>query len=186
MAAPANKTIKDLNGKWVLNKKLSDSPDEGLALQGIGFLLRKTIGLATITITVKEYEGPPKPPSTADGTFTHIDFEQSASGLSSTKEERCLDNQPRSHSDWLFGDVEGRSRFVRLADVDDAFLSKGWDGAADQDFVHSRGVNEKNGWEATQVWGFQTVNGERRFCRNILITKGDKRAEFRFVYDFSE
>jgi hypothetical protein len=46
-------------------------------------------------------------------------------------------------------------------------------------------INEANGWTATQVWGFQTVNGERRHCRNLLVVKEGKRVDLRFVYDYS-
>ncbi|RYC54577.1 hypothetical protein CHU98_g11632, partial [Xylaria longipes] len=78
MAAPATKTIGDLSGKWVLNKTLSDPTDPALALQGVGWLLRKAIGAATIHISVTQYVD--------DGGVTHIDIDQSASGLSSTRE----------------------------------------------------------------------------------------------------
>ncbi|KAF4510563.1 hypothetical protein G6O67_002440 [Ophiocordyceps sinensis] len=211
MAAPASKTLKDLNGKWSMNKQLSDSTDAGLAIQGIGYLTRKAIGLASISLTVKEYEGPAKEqakqPSTkehegpaeeqatqpsgpaGDGPFTHIDIWQSAAGLTSTEELRCLDDHARPHSDWLFGAVEGRSRWARLADVGDEYLGAGWlttgDGN-DDDVVFNHVVSMGNGWTATQVWGFQDVGGERRHCRNVVIEKGAQRAEFRLVYDFVE
>ncbi|KJZ72334.1 hypothetical protein HIM_08260 [Hirsutella minnesotensis 3608] len=181
MAAPANKTIKDLSGKWVLNKNLSDNPDKGLSLQGIGYLTRKAMGLASVTIVIKQYEGAPTPPSTAGGTVTRIDIEQSA-GPSTTKDDRCLDDLPRSYSHWLFGDVEGRSRWAKVADIDDAYLKKGWEG---DELVLSHLSNKGSGWEAYQVQGFQVISGERRYCRNVVITKGSERAEFRFVYDFS-
>ncbi|KEY64397.1 hypothetical protein S7711_08457 [Stachybotrys chartarum IBT 7711] len=187
MAAPAEKTMRNLSGKWFLNKTLSDSPEPGLALQGIGFFLRKSIGLASITVTVNQYEAPPKPPNTSTDIFTHIDSEQTAAGLTSTQEHRCLDNSWRPHSDWLFGSCRGRSHWVSFSELDDEFLKKGWkvDGEEiDKTLVYSFVESDNNGWTATQVWGFQIVNGERRHCRNILIQKDGQRAEFRFVYDY--
>ena len=168
------------------NKSLSDSPEPALALQGISFLLRKTIGLATVTITVNQYEAPPKPPNTSTDIFTHIDIDQSASGLTSTQENRCLDNEYRDHTDWLFGSVRGVSRFVSLDELDDEHLKKGWlvEGEG-KNFIYSHVESKDNGWTATQLWGFKTVNGERRHCRNLLVKKGDKRVELVFVYDFS-
>jgi hypothetical protein len=186
MAAPADKTTKDLNGKWVMNKSLSDSADPALALQGIGFLLRKAIGLATVTLTINQYEAPPKPPNQSTEIYTHLDIEQSASGLTSTQENRCLDNEFREHTDWLFGTVRGQSRWVSLDEIEDAHLKKGWNVEGEgKTFVFSHVINEANGWTATQVWGFQTVNGERRHCRNLLVAKEGKRVELRFVYDYS-
>ncbi|KAI9172036.1 hypothetical protein HJFPF1_01528 [Paramyrothecium foliicola] len=202
----AEKTIKDLNGKWVMaqpavaplpsatpahappsqNKSLSDSVEPALALQGIGFLLRKTIGLATVSINVNQYDAPPKPPNTSNDIFTHIDIEQSASGLTSTQENRCLDNEYRDHTDWLFGSVRGQSRFVGVDELDDEHLKKGWlvEGEG-KTLIYSHVESKDNGWTATQVWGFQTVNGERRHSRNLLVKKGKDRVEIRFVYDYS-
>ncbi|PTB69838.1 hypothetical protein BBK36DRAFT_17199 [Trichoderma citrinoviride] len=185
MAAPSNKTTKNLNGRWTMNKTLSDSSEPVLALQGIGFLTRKAIGLATITIEVRQYEGPPKPPNTATDTVTHIDIVQSASKLSSTQENRCLDGFTRGHTDWLFGTVEGSSRWVSLDEVTDEFLKKGWEVEGEgKSFITNVAKNAERGWVAEQVWGFQIVDGERRYCRHVVVTKGEERAQIRLVYDF--
>ncbi|KAL7799136.1 hypothetical protein V8C37DRAFT_398960 [Trichoderma ceciliae] len=186
MAAPASKTTKDLNGKWTMNKSLSDSSEPVLALQGIGFLIRKTIGIATITLDVKQYEGPPKPPNTATDIVFHIDITQSASGLTSTQENRCFDDFPRDHTDWLFGTVTGRSRWVSLDEVTDDFLKQGWELEGEgKSFITNVAENKEKGWIAEQVWGFQIVNGERRYSRNVVVTKGEERAQIRLVYDFN-
>lgn len=159
---------------------MSDPHDEDLSLQGIGYLTRQAMSLATVTLTIKQYEGAPCPPSTEKGPVTRIDIEQLA-GPSTTSEDRCLDDLTRSYSHWLFGDVEGRSRWVKLADLEDAFLKKDWD---DEDLILSHLANKANCWDAWQIQGFQIVSGERRLCRNIVITKGDERSALRFVYDF--
>ncbi|KAH6604699.1 hypothetical protein Trco_006406 [Trichoderma cornu-damae] len=186
MAAPSSKTTKDLNGRWTMNKTLSDSSEPVLALQGIGFVTRKAIGLATITLEVKQYQGPPKPPNAAtDIIVTHIDIVQSASRLSSTQENRCFDDYPRDHTDWLFGSVTGRSRWVSLDEVADGFLRQGWELEGEgKSFITNVAENKERGWVAEQVWGFQLVDGERRYCRHVVVTKGEERAQIRLVYDF--
>lgn len=114
-----------------------------------------------------------------------MDIVQTASGLTSTEELRCLDDHPREHTDWLFGTVEGRSRWATLAEIDKEFLKKGWLTTGDDDkFIVNRAVNKAKGWTATQVWGFQDIKGERRHCRNIVIEKGSESVEIRLVYDF--
>ncbi|KAF7544206.1 hypothetical protein G7Z17_g10125 [Cylindrodendrum hubeiense] len=185
MAAPPAKTINDLNGNWIMNKSLSDSSEPVLALQGIGWMTRKAIGLATISIAVNQYQAPPKAPNTSTDIVTHIDIVQSASGLSSTTENRCIDNTFRDNSDWLFGTVKSRSAFVSLDEVDDEFLKKGWliEGEGKQ-FVKSYVESQGNGWIATQIWGFETIDGERRYCRHVMVTKGDERVQIRLVYDY--
>ncbi|KAI1428136.1 hypothetical protein F5Y12DRAFT_733794 [Xylaria sp. FL1777] len=203
MAAPASKTIRDLNGKWVLNKTLSDPTDPALALQGVGWLLRKAIGAATVTIVVKEYTE-----ADASGTPTlHIDIEQTASGLSGTKEQRALDWVSREHKDFVFGRVDGRSRMVSGAElaalvaapdgearrarwVDSDFLALDWlseggeEGEGGSGEVVLNHVVADGGWFATQAWGFQEIGGERRHVRNVVVAKGEKFESFKMIYDF--
>ncbi|KAF4453396.1 hypothetical protein F53441_3928 [Fusarium austroafricanum] len=184
MAAPVEKTTSNLTGKWVLNKGLSDSSEPVLALQGIGYLTRKGIGIATITIDVNQYQAPPKEPNTSTDLFTHIDITQSASGLTSTQENRCLDFNDREHSDWIFGRVKGRSRFVTLDQVEDDFLKQGWLVEGDGQFVESIAESVDNGWVATQIWGFEEIKGERRYVRHVLVTKGSERVTAKLIYDY--
>ncbi|KEY65174.1 hypothetical protein S7711_08282 [Stachybotrys chartarum IBT 7711] len=173
MAAPTTVTTKNLTGKWSLNRTLSDSVEPGLSLQGINFVLRKSIGLATINIDLKQSES---------GGVTRIDLDQSAAGMKPTHEERILDDQWRDHSDWIFGTVRTRTKWASAADLDDDFLRKGW--ISEGDFIWNLAENVKGGWTAIQVWGFMTVNGERRHVRKLLVQKGNKRAEVRLVYDY--
>ncbi|CRK33349.1 hypothetical protein BN1708_001037 [Verticillium longisporum] len=192
MAAPANITIKNLSGKWQMNKTLSDSPEPALALQGIGWMVRKAVGLATLTLHVKQYEGAPKPPSTATDPVTHIDIDQTATGgVKGTKENRCLDLEFREHADWLFGSCRGQSDWRSPAEIEDEFLKKGWlegdaesTGPQGKSHVYSHVENVDNGWTATQIWGFQEIDGQRRYARNIVVAKDDKKVEFRLVYDY--
>ncbi|KAL8704770.1 MAG: hypothetical protein Q9201_002080 [Fulgogasparrea decipioides] len=143
MAAPPEKTLKNLSGKWVMNKTLSDDTDRILQMQGVSWFMRRIIAFATVTLTVSEYE--------KDG-YTHIDIEQVASpgGVRST-ENRTLDWEYREHTDKVFGDVRGKSRWVKLSNVDDDdFLKKGYDdmeGEHVQSYVESKG----GGWTADQV-----------------------------------
>ncbi|KAL6415868.1 hypothetical protein AUP68_00073 [Ilyonectria robusta] len=184
MAAPPEKTNQDLNGKWVMNKEFSDSPEPVLSLQGIGYLTRKGICMSTIHIEMKQFTAPPLPPSKETDPVTHINTTQSSS-LNSTQEDRCFDNIMRDHSDWIFGAVKGLSRWVSLDEIEDEFLKKDWlvEGEG-KTLIFNYAESQGNGWDATQVWGFQTVNNERRYCRRVLVTKGKKRATVFFVYDY--
>ncbi|GFF59350.1 hypothetical protein IFM51744_09889 [Aspergillus udagawae] len=168
MAAPASKTTKDLRGTWILNKGLSDSADLGLTIQGIGYFIRGLISVASITVIVSQYEAPPKSPSTDSRDVVHIDIDQVVPGVSPSRELRCLDDLPRAHTDWLFGE-------------------SGWLSEEEgKSLIYTRAISEDKGWTATQVWGFQDVNGERHHCHNFVIQKEEQRAEFRFVYDWQE
>ncbi|KAI1130760.1 hypothetical protein F5Y10DRAFT_107764 [Nemania abortiva] len=192
MAAPASKTMASLTGKWSLNKTLSDPTDPALALQGIGWFLRKGIGAAHIVLDVKQYVD-------SETGKPRIDIEQTASGLSSTRERRVLDWTTRDHKDWLFGAVRGQSKFMTLAELtalvaapDGEARKGGW---VDSDFLALDWLDEEGGfvlnhvaaeagWFATQAWGFQDVGGERRHVRNVVVAKGDKFISFKMIYDF--
>jgi hypothetical protein len=142
--------------------------------------------MASVTLDVNQYEAPPKPPNTSSDIFTHIDIEQTASGLSSTHERRCVDDVWRDHSDWLFGNVTGKTRWVSLDEVDDEHLKKGWEIEGEgKAFILSQVDSKDNGWIARQIWGFQIIEGERRYCRNIVVTKGEERVTARLVYDYT-
>lgn len=143
----------------------------------MGWLTRKAIGLATVTLHIKEYVD--------EAGVTHVDIQQTATGgVKGTAENRTLDDTFREHSDWLFGNVKGRTGWVPSKEaIADEFLQKGWE-PGQAEFVVGYVESLDRGWTARQVWGFQEVNGERRHARNIVVAKGDERVEMRLVYDF--
>ena len=106
------------------NKQQSGVLEPVLALQGIGWLTRKAVGLATFTLDVKQFNAPPAPPGEpSGGAVSHVEIDQlGTGGIKGTSEKRCLDNIFREHSDWLFGNVKGQSRWSNIEDVDDAYL----------------------------------------------------------------
>lgn len=158
-----------------------------LALQGVGYLVRKAIGLATVTIKVNEYEAPPSAPNIpSNDIVTHLDTEQSASGLTSTHEKRCLDNVFREHTDWLFGALHTRSRWVSIDQVADDQIDHDWEiaGTAGHDLIMTHAESVKNGWIARQLYGFQKVDGDRRYCCQVTVSKGSESVAIRLVYDY--
>ncbi|OAL07427.1 hypothetical protein IQ06DRAFT_289149 [Phaeosphaeriaceae sp. SRC1lsM3a] len=196
MASPASVNIKNLQGKWVINKTLSDSPDPVLALQGVGWLTRKAIGLATVTQHLKQ-----SPTTGEDGQpTTQIDVEQFATaGVKGSTEKRTLDWHYRGHTDWLFGTLQGRTRYNTLKAVleesqgkgtteeDAKFLVEGWlketeEGEVVESFVDNDGAK----WTGWQIWGFAEINGERKLTRRFAIRRKDKNevVRIRLTYDW--
>lgn len=150
------------------NKNQSGNFDRILQLQGVGWLTRQAIRLSTITLTCKQYDD--------EQSMSHIDIETELSGgIKSTPEARVLDWKVRPHKDATFGDVEGRSRYIDSRKLEPEFgaefgeyLGKGWD--ADEQ-VQSYVVNPGNQWIANQIWGFQDVDGERKYVRKVVVRK---------------
>ncbi|EJT46962.1 hypothetical protein A1Q1_04205 [Trichosporon asahii var. asahii CBS 2479] len=215
MAAPATKTIANISGSWGMS--LSDSTDAVLALQGIGWVTRKTIGAAGLTLAMKQYTAkdtdgehdlvyfPNTPgkepdsawlasgPSSEESVVIHFD-QIITGGLKGTSETRFVNGLLHDHTDWLFGTVSTQNVFREYAEIvalDDLHLAgRGKQGPWIDDGTPMliTQARSPNGWVAIQTWGFQNiaVNGttERRFARNIVVTKGKDRVEIRLVYDF--
>ena len=191
MAAPPESSCRNLTGKFVLNKSISDDIDALLTLQGIGWWTRKAIGLATVVLTVKEY--------TKD-SLIHIDITQVASGLSTTQEDRVLNWTEVPHNDKIFGQVRGKSRLFKASDFkmagpggpdDSTFLQakKLKDMKTDSSFLDDEHVQSyvesvKGGWTAEQIWGFETIDDKKYYTRRVVVRKGDKVERVRLVYDY--
>jgi hypothetical protein len=166
------------------NKTLSDDTDALLALQGIGWLTRKAIGFATVTLHVKQYND--------DNAVTHIDIDQTATGgIKGTSENRTLDWTFREHQDHIFGKLNGKNRWVTLDLVDDDFLTAEWlegeeekAGPKGETHVQSFVQNDEKGWTAEQIWGFATIDGKRYYTRRVTVKKGSEALKVRLVYDW--
>lgn len=202
MSAPATKTVKNLEGKWIIEKSLSNDTDPVLSLQGVSWLLRKTIGAATVTQHTKLQKSESGTPEIViDQTLT--------GGLKGTQEKRVLDWTARPHSDWLFGDVNSKSRYSSLEKIaaeqattakgdakdiaeDVKFLTEGWleECKGDEGVIETYAENEKAGWTAWQVWGFAEVDVEGRkerwFVRRVVCRKPEngKVVRVRLVHKF--
>ncbi|OQE15851.1 hypothetical protein PENFLA_c030G06832 [Penicillium flavigenum] len=215
MAAPADVTIQNLSGKWEMDSTHSNPTDPILTLQGMGWVMRKALSYATVTIYVKQYADSENP------TLIHIDAQQVITGgIQGTKEERKLDWEAREHVDHIFGKLQGRSRHIAGAKSEDGavrpvveiqtkvgspeedakvqkFLTGETliDGSKSEGFLAEEGEavflqsfvkNTETGWTAEQVWGFETVDGERRHTRRVVVTKDGKVASARLVYAFKD
>ncbi|KAK1228627.1 hypothetical protein PQX77_008221 [Marasmius sp. AFHP31] len=186
MAVPAEFTTLDISGKFIMNKTLSDPHDAILAAQGVGWMMRKTIGLATITLSVKHYKDAQD--------VEHIDIDQTLTGgIKGTREERTLWWKERETSDHIFGPVVGKSRRVKdlsVVDPSDDWLKTGWTAdSLEHGLVHSHVESDtpKSGktWIGVQLWGMEEVNNERRYTRHVHFTGPDAKViKARLVYDY--
>ncbi|KAF8530979.1 hypothetical protein JB92DRAFT_3105728 [Gautieria morchelliformis] len=176
MAAPSEMITTDITGTFVMNKSLSDDSDRILELQGVGWWMRRMIGLATVTLHVNHYKD--------DSGVEHIDIKQTLTGgIEGTQENRTLDWAQRSHEDRVFGPVFGKSRRLPVADIDNVFLKTGWlPDTVEHGTINAYTISDtaKSGreWVADQIWGFEEVNGERRYVRHVNFTAGEENIQF--------
>lgn len=186
MAAPPEKTLHDLNGSWIMNKSESGNTDAVLSLQGVGWFIRKTIGFATVTLNFKHY-------NEDDGT-ERIDIDQVITpGLQGTRELRALNWEWRDHEDIVFGAVRGRSRWIKITDLPDdedgKYMKDGWDAATVEsgELIESYVESKTKGWTANQTWGFETLNGVRKYTRHVIVKdkSGKKILKLKIYYDYA-
>ncbi|KAJ7861606.1 hypothetical protein B0H13DRAFT_2072711 [Mycena leptocephala] len=183
MAVPADFSILNLSGKFTMNKAMSGDTDTILKLQGISWVKRTAISMATVTLAIKHYK--------SDEGVEKIDIDQTITGgIPGTREERTLSWTERSTEDGLFGFVTGKSRRCQVSELDEEFLKNNW--TADtlehgvvQSYVVSDTPKSGTTWIANQAWGIQEINGERRYARNVKFTgpKGED-VEALLVYDY--
>lgn len=142
-------------------------------------MIRKGIGVATVTLHIKTYKN--------ENGETHIDIEQDSTGgwIKGTTERRLLTGEMREHSDPIFGDVKGSSRWIKIDEIEDEFLKSEWLPGTEY-LIESNVDSIKNGWSGYQIWGFKEINGERRYARNVVVKKGAERKQARLVYDYKK
>ncbi|KAJ5992497.1 hypothetical protein N7451_008221 [Penicillium sp. IBT 35674x] len=178
MAAPAFKTVQDLNGSWVANNNLSESSAEILQAQGVNWLTRKVIAMANVTLTINQRKD-------ENGNIL-LDIENKPSGgLPATQEKRVLNWKPVELNHGLFGNIRGRSRICKLADLDDNYLRQGWEDGTEEVMHFKTEHLDSEGILTQQVAGFMVHNGTRYHARRVLVTKDDgERLEAKLVYDY--
>lgn len=157
------------------NKSLSDDQEPILIIQKVGWIQRKAIGAATIELTIKIHE--------LDGTTRFDTAIKPSIGPQST-EERFLDwARVVDIKHPLFGTGKNRTKWVKMAELDDAFLATGWEDGSDELILAQNDMD--SGIVTKLVHGFEIVGGERHYVRHVLSkNKKGEEAKVRLVYNY--
>lgn len=170
--------LVNLSGKWKLNKPLSTDVAAILALQGTSYLIRKGINSASVTLTISQ---PQKDEYKIEQTAT-------AASIPGTTEQYILDGEWRTNHDAFFGEVKGRSQWISVDEAkakidDDSWEVDGEDGR----LILAEGGSTDGKWEAFRIWGFEEIEGERRYVQNVKVwNKDGDEVKGKMVYDFAE
>ncbi|KAL4916757.1 hypothetical protein BDW62DRAFT_218577 [Aspergillus aurantiobrunneus] len=113
MEIPSDITMKTLKGSWTLDKSVTDDTDSILKLQGVGWLTRKGIGAATLTL---HFTSTVEPTPSSTDPVTHLTMRQTLTGgIPGSTEERIMDWTERERSNHIYGDVLTRSQLINGA-----------------------------------------------------------------------
>jgi hypothetical protein len=140
-----------------------------LELQGVGWLMRKAIQMATISLSVKHYKD--------DTGVEHIDIDQTLSGgIAGTTERRILDWVYREHEDHIFGALLGKSRRSKWEDITEPFLRKGWlpdtkENGVIEGYVESDTPKSNRVWAVSQVYIQLSTSDLYLNCRSAMFLR---------------
>ncbi|KAL8849139.1 MAG: hypothetical protein Q9221_005862 [Calogaya cf. arnoldii] len=174
MAAPPHKTLHNIAGRWTLNKSRSDPFTRVLSLQGVNGFICSIAAHTSVHLTISQ-------PS-----YNEIHLQQTATGASipAVTEDWILDWTGRDGHDPLFGEMKGRARWIG---IDEADVDGEWDRECDEGMLMQAEGNKRDDERGgTHYWGFETVDGERRYVRRIFMVNNQtgKKLGVRMVYDY--
>ncbi|KAI0854673.1 hypothetical protein F4860DRAFT_522739 [Xylaria cubensis] len=182
MAAPNEIDISDVSGRWSLNRGLSDSLESCFALQGIPWIVRKVINFASLELQYRK----DIPPDDAVAAPSFAFKQTVRPGGFDTSNRYIIDGKSRTDTVPIFGEITMHARYLNRDEVTAEQTWKwGVEGDAAENVAILEVVESKNmGWKAETLWIFETINGEYRFCKYNIITKGEDRATAKMVHDY--
>ncbi|KAF2866132.1 hypothetical protein BDV95DRAFT_612001 [Massariosphaeria phaeospora] len=179
MAAPPTKTIYDLDGRWSLNKGLSDNLDSVMRLQGLSWLSRKAVNAAQITTQITLAGRGPSATLTLANTANF--------NIKGTTEVRTLDWEWRDFKDYIWGAFQDRSRHVHKKNLAPTVSSGEWLESLQGDdatLIESEVRASDGAWTNRMLWGFKVFGSERFLIRHMEVRRGRESAHAVLVYDY--
>lgn len=190
MATPDSFTGYLNPGKFVMRQDLSGNSDPILAAQGVGFLKRKAIGMATVTVVNTNRTEP-------DGTVV-VKSASSASGIPGATEELFLGAGPKKSDHSVYGKIITTAEPKKPEEIEEKYLTEGYlpeSLDADGKLLYIYSVSDKEAgnkydWTGVLTSGFQNVvvNGksEKRWVRlNWFKDNKGFESKIRLVYDYA-
>lgn len=184
MAAPANMTGYANNAKWTMNHKLSDGSDDILAAQGVGFLKRKAIGMATVGVSNTTY---------TEGDHLVVKSQSSASGIPGAVEEVHLDGSEKHSDHAIYGKIVTVANLKKKEEISDSFMTadllpESGDEQGRLIYIEShsdKAAGNKYDWTAVVTSGFMNIDVggkvEKRWvrCKSHGLFAGLQECSFR-------
>ncbi|SPO07541.1 uncharacterized protein DNG_10235 [Cephalotrichum gorgonifer] len=172
MAAPPSVNILDVTGIWIL--------------QGVPWALRKILSFAGVSLHMTQTQSAPEDNPDGEKVVSIRVKQVVTPGGFSSEESYILDFQSRDSTVPIFGALSARSKYLPIDEIPDEEVRRRLEGGGAnvvvQEFAHSKAGD----WVTEGIWGFEDVNGERRFTRTNVTSKGDSRVVSRLVYDRKE
>jgi hypothetical protein len=175
--------MKNMSGRWVVDKGLSDDWDALLALQGIPWWKRQAAGLITVTEHITHTISP------SDDVHRILIEQRMTGGFKGGEDEIFIDGLERASVHSISGAITSRASWTDPSDLEDEWLIEGWCGGEEEKGgpngeKHMKTVvkSEIVGWEMDIVWGFVMLGGERYHSRRMVCRKEGVVERARIIY----
>jgi hypothetical protein len=154
----------------------------------MSWFLRKILAMATLKLQMTQITLPADTDtgsSSKSQTITTIRQKQIIyPGGFDSEEALHLDGVDRDLKDPIFGDHILRVFYTPIYELEDLELRESLKRGGSVQLIQEVSSSKKNGWHSVLTWGFQEVDGVRRFTQNNVMTKDGKSLTGRLVYDF--
>ncbi|KAJ5312180.1 hypothetical protein N7508_003010 [Penicillium antarcticum] len=189
MSALDPKTLPDITGTWILNRKYSTDPEEVFALQGVPWIVRKALKHARLSLqlwqtTSNESSGGETDSTTSSESVTRLRLKQVVSpGNFDSEGAYPLDGSLQELSLPIFGDLTMRLQYINTSEIlEDTIREKLVKSSVNKEVIQELAKNSLKGWDAEVIWGFEEIDGNQYLTRNISTTKGNDKVIARMVY----
>ena len=189
MAAPSEKSLKNMTGQWFVATKLCQGFEQYLSLQGLPWWKRQFLHILTVKETHTQYK---------DGEgITHIDVALSISGgFGGNNENRIIDNKQHTVETEMLGTLLERCRWANLDEIEDEWLKEGWvytddelknggGGPNGELHIESHGSNASGAFSTVGLWGFVEIDGARYHCRKAIARRGKETCRVTGIYGYT-
>ena len=146
--------------------------------------LRKILGFANVSLHLSQTTSLPEDGAGEPATTTIRAKQVVTPGGFNSEDSYVLDALAREATVPIFGHVTVKTSFVPTAELDDDDLRQRLQTGGGDVVIREIVESKVNGWSTEGTWGFEQVEGERRFTRTSVTTTTGDQVVAKLVYDF--
>ncbi|KAI8240588.1 hypothetical protein K4K57_001775 [Colletotrichum sp. SAR 10_99] len=184
MAAPGTKTIRNLNGTWIVNRSLSDDLSDTLAMQGLSWITRKVLTSGGISLSITQNSLTSE--DSGDDPIFSIHQEQTVTpGNFKSEDNYVLDGVGRGQKTQAFGALVTNVKFVSIDKVQCGDLGGRLRESGVTEVIEEFSTSKKGAWSTLTTWALEDVDSQRRLTQSSTTEKNGNSVTARLVYDFA-
>jgi hypothetical protein len=138
-------------------------------------------------------------PSPSDSSSTSLSETSTAAAVTTIRQKQIihpggfnsedvylLDGIARDMVVPIFGAINMAVKYTPVEELDDADLRDRLKVSGITEVIQEISSNAASGWSSVLTWGFEEVDGARRFTQNNVMKRDGKTLTGRLVYDYKD